>query len=44
VTLPNIVDDDALRSVFLAKTDGSGVVRITIGCWIGRAGCHLAGA
>ncbi len=24
-TLPNIVDDDALRSVFLAKTDGSGV-------------------
>jgi hypothetical protein len=24
-TLPNIVDDDALRSVFLAKTDGSGI-------------------
>jgi hypothetical protein len=55
-TLPNIVDDDALRSVFLAKTDGSRcpylmsickstpLVRITIGCWIGRAGCHLAGA
>jgi hypothetical protein len=37
-TLPNIVDDDgALRSAFLAKT-----IRL-IGCWIGRAGCHLAG-